>query len=456
VQVENFEVANFEVANTQGFWIQQHTMGDNNNFPEGGSPHTPLSAVGGGGTTPPFPSTQTTSIVQVTTSPLISGLVSLSARPTSIMDGTHPAPSVTNTFSFGMSSMGGSSIPIPSQPFIQGSSSGAGSSSAPLQDFPFPGSSIAPWKDFPYIGGNISTMNPSLGGGFFQSFRPATGPSTSSGGSGGFSSNILVSFHAILSLWCFWESNFLPIHYVSDRGKPFPASVESHVRVCSLTRDVIGSNPFQSIGGKTSGGFHFTGSRNPRFLSKSGSVCKLFLETWCQFQSRAISFQDTNQSRFVNPMVSSSMSQPRIPFLETLHFPYLSKLMNDLIHHNPSWPPVPTKLPSDIPKFEGKSGEDPGDHVTMFHLWCSSNSLNDDSIQLRLFQCTLTRGTAKWYIEMEGSKFKTFGDLAMVFLNHFQLPVWYDVGTKFWLILNKIKPLTFPITFRNGGDKEFD
>jgi hypothetical protein len=54
--------------------------------------------------------------------------------------------------------------------------------------------------------------------------------------------------------------------------------------------------------------------------------------------------------------------------------------MNDLIHHNPNWPLIPTKIPSYIPKFEGKSGEDPRDHVTMFHLWFSSNSLNDDSI----------------------------------------------------------------------------
>jgi hypothetical protein len=35
----------------------------------------------------------------------------------------------------------------------------------------------------------------------------------------------------------------------------------------------------------------------------------------------------------------------------------------------------------------------------------------------------------KWYIELERSKYMMFGDLAMVFLNHFQLPVWYDVGT---------------------------
>jgi hypothetical protein len=53
--------------------------------------------------------------------------------------------------------------------------------------------------------------------------------------------------------------------------------------------------------------------------------------------------------------------------------------MNDPMCHDLAWPPVPTKIPSDIPKFKGKSGEDPGDHVTTFHLWCSSNSLNDDS-----------------------------------------------------------------------------
>ena len=40
------------------------------------------------------------------------------------------------------------------------------------------------------------------------------------------------------------------------------------------------------------------------------------------------------------------------------------------------------------PPQEGKAGEDPSEHVTTFHLWCSSNSLHDDSIYLRLFQCT--------------------------------------------------------------------
>jgi hypothetical protein len=122
------------------------------------------------------------------------------------------------------------------------------------------------------------------------------------------------------------------------------------------------------------------------------------------------------------------MSQPRLPFLATLNLPDLSKLMNDPMCHDPSWPSIPTKLPSDIPKFEGRTGEDPGDHVTTFHLWCSSNSLNDDSIQLILFQCTLTGVAMKWYIELPRGAYKTFNQLVLVFLNHFQLSVRYDAG----------------------------
>ena len=65
----------------------------------------------------------------------------------------------------------------------------------------------------------------------------------------------------------------------------------------------------------------------------------------------------------------------------------------------------------------------------MNHLWCSSNSLHDDSIRLRLFQPTLTGPAAKWYIELPMGAFVLFDDLVMTFLNHFQLLVCYDVGT---------------------------
>jgi hypothetical protein len=91
---------------------------------------------------------------------------------------------------------------------------------------------------------------------------------------------------------------------------------------------------------------------------------------------------------------------------------------------------MPMKFTSDIPKFEGKPNEDPGDHVTMFHLWCLSNSLRDDSIQLCLFQCTLIRSASKWYIGLDRSRYSCFIELEMVFLNHLEIPVRYDVDTE--------------------------
>ena len=131
-------------------------------------------------------------------------------------------------------------------------------------------------------------------------------------------------------------------------------------------------------------------------------------------------------------------AQPRLPFLATLNLLDLSILMNDLVSHDPTWSAIPNKLPLNIPKFEGKVGEDPSEHVTTFHLWCSSNSLHDDSIHLRLFQRTLTGPAVKWYIELPRA-YVLFDDLAMTFLNHFQLPVHYDVGTKLLLTFQQDK-----------------
>jgi hypothetical protein len=88
------------------------------------------------------------------------------------------------------------------------------------------------------------------------------------------------------------------------------------------------------------------------------------------------------------------------------------------------------KFPSDIPKFKSNPHEDPGDHVTTFHLWCSSNSLKYDSVQLQLLQRTLIGSAMKWYIELHHSRYSSFGELAMDFLNHFQLPMRYDSSTE--------------------------
>jgi hypothetical protein len=129
----------------------------------------------------------------------------------------------------------------------------------------------------------------------------------------------------------------------------------------------------------------------------------------------------------------------QLPFLATLDLPDLSRILNDPIRHSPQWPAVPTKLPSDIPKFDGKAGEDPNNHVMNFHLWCSSNSLMDDSIRLRLFQRTLTGAAAKWYIELPRGFFLDFNTLAMDFLTHYQLSICYDTGTE---ILTSFKQST--------------
>jgi hypothetical protein len=120
----------------------------------------------------------------------------------------------------------------------------------------------------------------------------------------------------------------------------------------------------------------------------------------------------------------------QLPFLSTLDIPYFLRLKNDPILHSSFWLVIPTKLPSDILKFDGKPGEDPNNHVMNFHLWFSSNSLMDDSILLHLFQRTLMGSTNKWYIELQHITFQDFNSLSMDFLTHFQLPIRYETDTE--------------------------
>ena len=89
-----------------------------------------------------------------------------------------------------------------------------------------------------------------------------------------------------------------------------------------------------------------------------------------------------------------------------------------------------SKIPSDCPKFDGKSKEDPQVHVMTYHLLCSSNLYVDDSIRLRLFQCMLTRDAAKWYVDQPAASHSIFVTLAKTFLSYFQLPLQYDTGMK--------------------------
>ena len=68
-----------------------------------------------------------------------------------------------------------------------------------------------------------------------------------------------------------------------------------------------------------------------------------------------------------------------------------------------------------------------------FHLWCSSNSIVDDSIFLRLLQRTFTGSAAKWYIEQPHGTHATFTSLASTYLQFFQLLVRYDTGVEILL-----------------------
>jgi hypothetical protein len=123
-------------------------------------------------------------------------------------------------------------------------------------------------------------------------------------------------------------------------------------------------------------------------------------------------------------------SNRQLPFIATLDLLDLSRLTNDPILHSPFWLVIPTRLPSDIPKFDGKPGEDMNNHVMKFHLWFSSNSFMNESIRLHLFHHTLMGSAMKWYIELQRRHFQDFNFLAMDFLTHFQLPIRYKNKTK--------------------------
>jgi len=127
----------------------------------------------------------------------------------------------------------------------------------------------------------------------------------------------------------------------------------------------------------------------------------------------------------------SFTATPLLPFMLGLSLPDFSKLINNPIFDNLGLPTMPNNLPSYIPKFEGNAREDPTNHIHSFYMWCSSNSITDDSIHLWLFQCTLTRDAAMWYVDEAAASHSIFSTLAKEFLSYFQLPLCYDTGTNF-------------------------
>ena len=128
------------------------------------------------------------------------------------------------------------------------------------------------------------------------------------------------------------------------------------------------------------------------------------------------------------PLYQNSFSNTKFPFLATLELPNLSRLTNDPIQHNPTWQDIPVNILIDIPKFDGKIGEDLTTHITTYYLLSVSNSLLDSIIHLCLFPHTLTSNALKWFIEFPTSLFNNFNSLALALLIHFQLPIHYEIG----------------------------
>jgi hypothetical protein len=153
-----------------------------------------------------------------------------------------------------------------------------------------------------------------------------------------------------------------------------------------------------------------------------------------QTYSQGRSTHPLNISQVTSPLPTHTMDgtnpmpKPPFPYLASLNIPDLTKLMNDPILHDATWPNMPTKFPLDILKFEGKLGEDLGNHFMTFHSCFSSNNIMYDSIHLSLFQQTLMGSLSKWYVDEESGSHVTFESLAKVFLSFFQLPVQHDIG----------------------------
>jgi hypothetical protein len=151
----------------------------------------------------------------------------------------------------------------------------------------------------------------------------------------------------------------------------------------------------------------------------------------------ASTYEDSNMEGLEDPSGSQDTScsttiyffNTPFSFLATLNILYFSWLANEPIQHQSSWLTIPTKFPYNILKFDSKLREEPSTHVMAYHLWCSLNSLVDDSIWLRIFKRTLTGNVEKWYIVLLGATYRDFSNLTMDFLTHFQLPIQYKNGT---------------------------
>jgi hypothetical protein len=429
-----------------------------------GTSSIPITVVTTGETSPNLPS-----VVRSTMAP--AATTSQSGPTPSIVAATNPFTSSATgaPFSYGMPSSG--TVPALTSSISQTLGLGAGSSNASLQGQL--GGTHAPFNAFPYAGGHLPPSSPSLGGPHQQTAGQPAHTSSLGAASQGQPAQICPVGSSPFSWNGAVGNNTLTPSAFPPGGTPiFGQSNPAQGTIPALGANIPGPwnsgqgsnpatgmpfwgnafhnqwNPGQAAMPLPTGPAWNNPSQSPQNMMNAQNPMSFMGNQPMMSPQMQNPFAGQGQGFYPNPGQQPNFSwqpgasqtpgpfypgyqqQPKLPFLATLHLPDLTRLLNDPICHDPRWPPMPTKLPSDIPKFEAKPNEDPGDHVTTFHLWCSSNSLKDDSVQLRLFQRTLIGSAAKWYIELDRSRYSFFGELAMAFLNHFQLPVRYDAGTE--------------------------
>jgi hypothetical protein len=341
----------------------------------------------------------------------------------SIMAATPPyTPSATGPpFSYGMPSSGTS--PALTTSISQTLGLGAGSSNASVQGQL--GGIPIPFNAFPYTGGHIPPSSPSLGGLPQQS----TGLPTHMSPFGAGSQGTLVQTQPVGSSPFVWNgmvgnNTFASTTFPSGGTPIFGQSTPAQGIIPTLGAHIPGpwnsgqgsvpssrmsfwGNSFHSQwnlgqtsmplpsgtawGNPSQSPSNLMNSQHPMSFMGNQQMMSPQMQNPYAGQGHGF-YQNLGQQPNISWQLGASQTpgpfypgyqwQPKLPFLATLHLSDLRRLLNDPICHDPHWPPMPTKLPSDIPKFEAKPNEDPGDHVTTFHLWCSSNSLKDDSVQL--------------------------------------------------------------------------
>jgi hypothetical protein len=125
---------------------------------------------------------------------------------------------------------------------------------------------------------------------------------------------------------------------------------------------------------------------------------------------------------------TNPLPPPHMPYLASLNISDLTKLTNDPILHNPTWPAMPTKLPSDILKFEGKAGDDPANHIMTFSPMVFFEQHHGRVHPIEVISMYTHYPSAKWYVEERSGSHTTFESLAKSFLIFFELPIRHDNG----------------------------